>query len=445
MFRFPKRFICLFLAFVLLLSLCSCKQEKENYAVTPSYYTGNGLSVSVSSENVPLVTLSGMLDSDTMLKIEESINLAIKSFATANRQVGWGGYQLVEKGVSPSQITIDVNPAFNAGNLLSLLLTKNCTYPISLGNVTLTESIPLNYDLISGKSLALSDLFDGEIDVIKELEARILANLDQYRLAAPFGGLDKDTPFLFDAQGITLYIGDSLSEFVTDPVETGTIRIAYDSLLFNHLTIFDREADLTRYQSVSDVRHLICYPSEIVENHKKTINGMEIQVLVTMPTQFASQAVKERVEHLAPILEDIELQATGSGDEFYNCCYYAERVGHFMVIRMVEEDHSGMNSYQSDRIYVFDAITAENIPVTDLFRPNFNYREALVEKMYGEATAGDKKIEAEAISKAQIIPREDHFLIRYTSSAVQASVLYDGTDKLVSYADLGYENLNLYN
>ncbi|MBQ6990446.1 MAG: hypothetical protein IJN58_05275, partial [Clostridia bacterium] len=126
MFRFPKRFICLFLAFVLLLSLCSCKQEKENYAVTPSYYTGNGLSVSVSSENVPLVTLSGMLDSDTMLKIEESINLAIKSFATADRQVGWGGYQLVEKGVSPSQITIDVNPAFNAGNLLSLLLTKNC-------------------------------------------------------------------------------------------------------------------------------------------------------------------------------------------------------------------------------------------------------------------------------------------------------------------------------
>lgn len=445
MFRFPKRFISLLLTIAILLCLCSCHKKEDGYAVTPSYYTVNGLTVSVSGADVPLVTLSGMLDSDAMLEIEDSINLAIKAFATADRQVGWGGYQLVEKGIAPIETSIDVTPVFNAGNLLCLLLTKYCTYSISPGNVTLTESMPLNYNLINGKTLTLSDLFDGKIDVLKELEGRILANLDQYRLAAPFGGLDKDTPFLFDAQGITLYVGNALPEFVTDPAETGTIRIEYDSLLFNHLTIFDREADLTRYQSVSDVRHLISYPSEIVENHKKTVNGMEIQVLVSMPTQFASQEVEERVKHLAPVLEDIELQATGSGNEFYNCCYYAERVGHFMVIRSTEEVYSGMNSYQSDRIYVFDAITAENIPVTDLFQPNFNYREALLERMYKEADPDELTAEIQAISRAQIIPREDHFLIRYTSAAVQASVLYDGTDKLVSYADLGYENLNLYN
>ena len=445
MFRFRNTLIASLLVLTLCLSLCACGKKETAYSVTPSYYTGNGLAVSVSNQDIPLVTLSGMLDGDAMQKVEESINLAIRSFATADRQVGWGSYQLVEKGISPIKTVIDVNPVFNSGNLLSLILEKHCTYPIDLGNVTLREFMPLNFDLVSGKPLSLSDLFDDKIDIQKELESRILANLDQYQLAAPFSGLSKDVPFLFDSNGISLYVGDSLSEFVTDPAHTGIIRIDYDSLLFNHLTIFDREADLTRYQSVSDVRHLISYPSEIVENHKKIVNGMEIQVLVSMPTQFSSQEVEERVRHLAPVLEDIELQATGSGNEFYNCCYYAERVGHFMVIRSMEEVYSGMNSYQSDRIYVFDAITAENIPVTDLFRPNFNYKEALVEKMYGEATAGDKKIEAEAISKAQIIPREDHFLIRYTSSAVQASVLYDGTDKLVSYADLGYENLNLYN
>ncbi|MBR5869300.1 MAG: hypothetical protein IKZ21_07615 [Clostridia bacterium] len=305
--------------------------------------------------------------------------------------------------------------------------------------------MPLNYDLTNGKTLSLSDLFDDGINIQKELESRILANLDQYQLASPFTGISKDVPFLFDAEGITLYVGDTLSEFVTDPAQTGSIRIDYDSVLFNHLTIFDREADLTLYQSLSDVQHLISYPSEIVENHKKTVNGMEIQILVSMPTQFASQAVEERVKHLAPVLEDIELQATGSGDEFYNCCYYAERVGNFMVIRSMEEVYSGMNSYQSDRIYVFDAITAENIPVTDLFQANFNYREALLKQMYKEASPSELKAEVQAIARAQIIPREDHFLIRYTSAAVQASVLYDGTDKLVSYADLGYENLNLYN
>lgn len=444
MFRLRNLLIGGCLVISLLAGLPSCAKKEESFDITPSYYTGNGLSVSVSGEDVPLVTLSGMLDGETMLKVEDAVNLSLKAFASADRTIGWGSYQMVEKGISPTKVTIDVNPVFNSGNLLCLLAEKSCVYPTAEGEVTLSESLPLNYDLISGDSLSLADLFDGDIDIYKELESRILANLDQYRLAAPFTGIDKNTPFLFDAQELTLYIGSTLAEFVTDPAYTETIRIPYDSELFNHLTIFDREADLTRYQSLSGVRHLIRYPSEIVENHKETANGMEIQILISMPTQFASQAVKDRVEHLVPSVADIELQATGSGDEFYNCCYYAERVGHFMVVRLVEEDHSGMNSYQSDRIYVFDAITAENIPVTDLFRTNFNYREALAEKMYREATPDELKIEAEAISKAQIIPREDHFLIRYTSAAVQASILYDGTDKMVSYADLGYENLNLY-
>ena len=52
--------------------------------------------------------------------------------------------------------------------------------------------------------------------------------------------------------------------------------------------------------------------------------------------------------------------------------------------------------------------------------------------------------EAEAIRLSQIIPREDHFLVRYTARAEEISVLWRGGESRAPYEAVGPENLTIY-
>ncbi|MBR5743130.1 MAG: hypothetical protein IKX85_04950, partial [Clostridia bacterium] len=231
---------------------------------------------------------------------------------------------------------------------------------------------------------------------------------------------------------------------LSDPTTTGEVEILYDETLFAALVIFDERGEDLFEPGIEPVRHLIRFPSEIRDNVAGRFNGMDLRALVVTPALYASEAAKERVTRLAPSVEDVIAQATGTGDESYSCYFYAERVGRFMTVRFTENDRSGMNSFTSDRMYVFDAITAENLSVTSLFREGFDYAYALARILYPGEGEADLRREAEAIRRAQIIPREDHFLVRYTARAEELSVLWRGGECRAPYAAVGPENLTVY-
>jgi len=444
MVLFRKR-AALLLALILLLSLSSCGQKQEEYPTVPSSYWENGLNVTCTpikkTETLTdvNVTLSGLKDTDIQNTVAQSINQEILTFETAQPQPLWGSLAGLPSDEPKIELTAHV--VSNFSNRLSLVVKKQYLY--ADGTVRY-ESTGLNYDLETGKFLSLADLFDMGKAIYPLISRHLLARLSSYTLVAPFEGIDQSVPFSYDAEGITFYYSSALSAFYCQPGTDEALTLSYTGELFEHLTIFDREPTLTMYESLPNTRHLIAYPSEVSQNIRETINGMQVELLALTPTFYSSQVVKERVEHLTPLLEDLTSQSTGSEGEKATCYYYAGRVGKFMVVRLLQEEASGMNSFSSDRVYVFNAVTGENMPVSSLFIHGFDYTRSIASLLYPDADQSSLDREIAALSQAQIIPRENGFLIRYTAAALNQSSLYPGNDPVVAYADLGYENLLIY-
>ena len=451
-----RRKICRLAALALITAaiavLFVCCGETETF--TRSSYEENALTVTATpvmrEGNEPRVTsvaveLSGLRDRELQEKLASQINAAVKSLETAQYPDRWGVDRLVPEGSIPENVEVTCHVAANFGGRLSLLIKKASTFRVGSSEVTLYAADTRNYDLSDGRELIPSDLFREGFDAGKALYERLTALLSSEKegllqaeaLTYPL----KDIKFTFSGTGITFYADQETPEILSDPATMGEAVIPYDETLFSALVIFnDRTEDLFE-AGREPARHLLRYPSVVRENVAMQVNGMELRALVVTPASFASKAAEERVMRLAPSVEDVAAQATGTGDESYSCYFYAERVG---TVRFTENDRSGMNSFTSDRMYVFDAVTAGNLSVKSLFREGFDYAYAIARVLYPGAEEKDLQAEAEAIRLSQIIPREDHFLVRYTARAQEKSVLWRGGESDAPYEAIGPENLTIY-
>lgn len=447
----------------------SCAKTEENI-IYPSSYTDNSLVISSSPVEKTVngckissisVTLSGLSDKSILNKIADDINLTIASCETTSPPDYRGIVRLVNTSDIPASITVAYDVKANFGDILSILLTRIMTY--ANGNI-ITGSTALNYELSDGSHIETGDLFDSDYDAslpLEELLSSRVSSLFLFEnaggdnlsgadtsgcyLVSPFKGLREDIKFTFDASGITFYIDEATDEFIVDPSVVHSVFIEYNSELFSHLIIFrDHNADL--YENSAAEKHLLAYPSDITLDYTDEVNGMSIKALELVPSDFISGAAEERVEKLMPSIDDITSQATGSGNEYYYCYFYAERVGKFMIVRLSEEDSSGMNSYSTDRIYVFDAGTAENLSYDSLFAADYEYTSAFSSLILPDGSSDDLVIIEDALSGAQIIPREDYFLVRAKGLSVSLSngeTLTELSEKIY-YSEIGYENLLIY-
>ena len=451
-----KRLIPAIVLIALLPALfAGCEGEKN--AVTRSSYAENALTVqatpvvrAVDACRVTsvTVTLEGLRDRELEEKLAGEINGAVEALEKAPYPDRWGVDRLLPEGSIPEHVEVTCHVTANFGGRLSLLIKKESTYRVKGESVTLFAVDTKNYDLRDGREIGPADLFREGFDAGKALYERLTAALSAEKegllqaeaLPYPLG----EIKFTFNGSGVTFYADEATPEILSDPATLGEVTVPYDETLFAALQVFDDPEENLFEAGTSPARHLVKYPSEIRDNVAMEVNGMELRALVVLPAFFASEAAEERVMRLAPSLEDAAAQATGTGDESYSCYFYAERVGKFMTVRFTENDRSGMNSFSSDRMYVFDAVTAGNLSVKSLFREGFDYAHALARVLYPGAEEEDLKTEAEAIRLCQIIPREDHFLVRYTARASEISVLWTGGECRAPYAAIGPENLTIY-
>ena len=456
LFREKKsRFWALFLILASLTALLAGCGEAEG--ITRSSYAENALSVTatpVTREGTgPRVTsvtveLAGLRDKTLQEKLTAQINAAVKALENAAYPDRWGVDRLVPEGSDPEHTEVTCHVTANFGGRLSLLIKKAVSYRVGGESVTLYAVDTRNYSLSDGKELTPADLFREGFDAGKALYERLTALLSAEKEgllqaeALPYPL--EDLKFTFSGTGITVYADQGTPAILSDPTAAGEAVIPYDETLFSALVIFDDPAEDLFEPGREPARHLLRYPSVIRDNVAMRVNGMELRALVVTPASFASQEAEERVMRLAPSVEDVAAQATGTGDESYSCYFYAERVGRFMTVRFTENDRSGMNSFTSDRMYVFDAVTAGNLSVKSLFREGFDYAYAIARVLYPGAEEKDLQTEAEAIRLSQIIPREDHFLVRYTARAGEISVLWHGEESRASYEAVGPENLTIY-
>ena len=457
--RRSSKFFALLLALLLLIPLfSSCGEEAVTYMDFPSSYPTNGLKITaaptVRTENgakitTIRVTLEGLIDKALESRLASEIQNAVDALEKAPFADGWGASRVIPASAKLQNLQMNVYVVANFGDKLSLVIKKNAVY-LAYGEEAAVAAVDtLNYDLKTGDRLTLSSLFESDFDACgvlgEKLIGRLAAGVSGVTQIAPIGKLPDDADFTFDGEKITLYASEKTPSLLADPHEFPAVELFYDSDLFSHLVIFDHESTDSLYDEASDFQNLIIFPTRIAESYTGVQNGMEIRALAVLPEEYASAEVEARVTRLAPSLEDIASQATGAGNEHYSCYFYAQRIGKFMTVRLAEEDYSGMNGYSSDRIYVFDAVTAENLAVTSLFTEGFDYCSALAEILYPEASAGDLRKEAKALALAQIVPREDHFLVRYTAAARELSVLYQGADGTAPYSLIGHQNLTIYN
>lgn len=162
--------------------------------------------------DLKIPVFSGNVNPNIIRNINENIENDIMEFKDqieSGAQQSLGGMIQSGKKVNPYAISNTFQVVYNQNGLLSVLVT----YAAIIGGVSNYVKASYNYDLRTGKPIALGDLFKNGIPykslLNTEIKKQLQTNNDKYikSAAAKFTGVADDQPFYMDGDGIEVFLG----------------------------------------------------------------------------------------------------------------------------------------------------------------------------------------------------------------------------------------------
>jgi len=265
--------------------------EEVDESTTPdetSYFVLNP-----DKSRIDYIKIDGLLDEEVEAKINETIyNTVLEAYAAklppyrGIRAIEFENYPTYEKNI---YTYIDGN----YGNILSVQIMSD-VYAMSTpaegeswGNsLTISEVIPLNFDLRTGEQIPLSDLFADNCDYKEVINGEISDYIFEYNidagdsdfdffgmgvgpsfgLASPFKGIDDNQKYLLSEYGIQLIFDYETPEFITGLVTDDYKHYSYTSytLSFDDKDIAEVNGAFTRFET----------EESLYENDRKEVFNM---------------------------------------------------------------------------------------------------------------------------------------------------------------------------
>ena len=409
--------------------------------------------------------ISGLLDK----RVERIINEAIKTlfdqllpYAKGEQLVPYRGVQTMIKEKKIYSSSLSISPYFNSNNILSVLASVSISYYNSFdGYNHFSMSEGLNFDLNSGKTLYIEDVFTNDSNAIEILNNAINKEIDRHRLetsinydeysslalVAPFKGIRHDQKFFLSHNGVNIIIDHNNPEFYFGSYNI--VEVPFISQKGN-IAITERFYDegISIFEKVSfEKRFLQSYGGEkqVRTRDAYTKDGTEWYVYISYPEDLP-QALINNID-LAQIKQEDWINQLKKDNVvgYVEQNIHGRRVGKYINIG-VNINFSIVNQGQwfGDNYVYTEA--GEPINLEDLFVKGYNYEPLLMDAIkrssrdYGLTTEPDIEALLKDLSFA-IGDTSVFFTTRpYEWDAVSKHPLrFD-----IPFKEIGFENLRVF-
>ena len=419
--------------------------------------------VNIENDNYVTFKINGLRDKDVENKINNSIDEMYQELidiSTLKKPLPYRGLNnlLYKEGVVVENIYVNVTPAFNYNNILSVSGFVNLSYLTDTGEYKwLNHNMSLNFDLKTGKAIPITDLLTDDVDsigilndIIKDkidgaygtdefFESNIFYyDQDYLSLVSPFKGIKEDQSYIIYPHGLQLIFDFKQPEFLTP---NGSVNI---SISLMSKEIYDKLAFLKRFKSDYDI---FDYPITmksflpVYDENRLTQNSEEkFKDAIWYKNQYFTSDIPDKVlEESLKIRNDITNKLKLSIENKNLKLNYIDeyvmisKTDRFFNLRIYLNYSEESNYYNETYMKVFDSLGGE-IELESLFDKDVDYKNILNELAKKQ---GISEIDFE---KIMFNIENDH--IYFTANNNFDVVDYSF---YLSYKEIGIENLSIFN
>lgn len=407
--------------------------------------------------------IHGLIDN----AVEESINDAIKSlfdemlpFVTGEKLPPYRGIEsVIDKDKRMYSSNVSVMPQFNHNNILSVAAHVSVMYDPSYGSEYFSTSESLNFDLSSGNTFSIGDVFTNDVDGLEIVNEAIVNYINQRRLSsgvdyydeytnftlvAPFKGIKHNQKFYLSQDGLNVVIDYNNPEFdlkfsdttVIVPFNSTNGAIAITERFYDSSKpIFTNTATSKRF-----FRNHHVHLSNITEYESFNKNGMEWNVYTSYPKDL-TQGLTMIIEELrAEQDERVTLLSQKSPISYVEQNIYAYAMGTYININVYLHISSTHGGQWEGKNYVYRK-TGEPVQLEDLFVQGYDYLTLI-------KNAVNKTIKEHDLSLSpdhRVFPEDLSFRINETDISFETKL--DSNQSLyfnISYEEIGDKNLKVF-
>jgi len=397
--------------------------------------------------------------------VEDSINEAIKSLFEQLVPYVIGEklppYRGIETGIHEYKKAINsrisVEPQFNCNNVLSAVAYVSASY----NNTHFSVTEALNFDLNTGKTLSIEDVFTNDVNGLKIVNDNIMDEVrrrnltsdmayDPYSgltLVAPFKGISHGQKFFLTNDGINIIIDYNNPEFDVGFLYTPVLISFYSPE--GHIAITERFYDENKSIFTNEIvgkRFLRDYQiSNIRESGSFSKDGIDWYESMGYPKNLPQNLLDIIEKIRADGEKRVELLSKESPVAVVELSLYAHSIGPFVNLNShlyIGYADKGLWE-QTSNVY---SETGKKIGLKDLFVEDYDYL-ALIREAIDKAVK-ENSLPKDSSNKVKI---EDIMFAIYDShiSFVTNPYQWNPNNNYqlyfnISYEEIGYTNLRIF-
>jgi len=400
------------------------------------------------------VEIDGLKDQRVQNKINQRIQQALDELIRSDYPA-YRGINQIRNHDGHDSIEYSVRLGYNQSNVLSVLIEKEYSY------YDVHDQIPLNFNLITGEEITLSDLFYDGYDYQNIITEYVNRNVvdgklsDIYKpMLYPLETIKEDQKFMITESGVVNLIFDYKTPefdvgwgFVKVPLRADLMLEGGEELKFTYQYETWDESLLKpglhrkktlMYQPYEKVwKSWIINPSEyFMENEDPPDNFIKMDERFKEDVYFETEIVKHidnkslaaQVKDTAKRIQErfLEIYQLKEGYGQGSTSYRVELLGGYLI----ECESYALLSYEQTNVMeryfrVSDAYTGKQLSLADCFKDGVDYKKLLSEY-----------IEEDIPDNCQFTLEEDHFWI-WTEDE-------EYPYHYVNYEEIGNDNLSIF-
>ncbi len=449
-----------------------------------------------------LISIYGLLDKEVEKKINDRIVEAYEKLKSRELPPFRGIKAAIPEDAMLISDSILSDVMANYNNVLSISMSRWTSYsvPDDEGNhirnaewgtynnqqfVSVQEG--LSFDLNTGEEIALADVFADNVDYLSQLNDIVAERLDINRaqdedywghwygikLAAPFKGLRPDQKFYLADRGIYLIFDYNMPEFYLRDFSSWTMDLNYrDMNKTAAITerFYDEGKNIYTSRTHPKMSLLDSNHSSAVPLKKQEYEDGKIRVYnyTRSSPQFPEKLKDILLEESKPLQKEIDelnrmiKEESLYGDEevsgYYEQQISGNLIGRYATLTKHTNGGAGSHWFFQLKYRTWDADSAEELTLEDMFREGFDY-QPLLRKTFQKAIEDNGGL---YIGGRELSPEEgEQHLDRVLSGELSFS---PGVDYLwiaagdmefsgqrreslhtsLSFEEIGYENLTIF-
>ncbi len=442
------------------------------------------------------IRVTGLKDKE----IEKAVNDRIKAVYDGLRIRDIPPYRGIRAKIPEGSVlqneSIYVNTAGNFNNILSVVLSKYVNYqdpdpgeykkdPAYYdGSKYFSETETLNFDLNTGKEIALKDLFCDNVDYMQlvndrmgrflsenyaEDEGYYVGSIGEIKQVESFKGLAEDQQFAVYPYGIGFVF-----DYRTPQFETGGMAVCpliYYSEFGDNIAVLERffrgkESIFTSEESAVKTFVIKDAKNDIAGNEYFQDGSINIyqswSYSSTLPEEIREKLGKMRAVDQAKVKEIKQkyggMTESGIADSGTGACEvmaYGERMGDFINVSRYSNVYLPDYYEQVTELHCYDGETLEELELEDIFQEGYDYKPAVMEAISSALNSYDGTYEEDSGGKYSDQQLEEVFSrisgFNLAADAVIIPILHPekgnqtyGLTVYIPYKDLGCDNMNIF-